>query len=222
MPFDELFFDELRCMTEARIAPVAPLGYRLRPTVPELKGNGIVSDAFSSVTTEFVRELSIRSRGEYSFDPQFRAYPQHIANFSLRRAFRKQLNVGFSAGTDRSKDYVRIGLGFRIDQRFKDEGYMDYWEFQKEVQRDQTSFDNTFTALGNYFEYWDEPNAADPWSHWPLDSSWVVADQPGSDAWRFFGKVLFWSSHNEIVSDCHLFVEEVERVFDQIKGAGYY
>lgn len=215
MGFDENFFDELRLLTAEAIAPVTPQKYR--PTVSELYHENRVSRPFLMKTMDLIKELNMRNSG-YGFDPNFRVYPQHITNWSRKKAFRKQLNVGFCAGDNPKEDSARIGLGFSLSYNNKPRGVDDYLEFLENVRSQPTNFDNLLSELGNYCE--GLPPLAS--SHSML-SEQVLTDKPDyNDDWRFFGKILYRHTSANILSSLNLFVDEIVNVFDKITGAKFY
>jgi len=217
MSFDINFFNELRALTGAVLAPIRP--DKFRPSVPEIHRNGGVSSNFLITTCDFVRELYQRSRHREQFAIEFRANqdsPRHIYNYTKGRAFRKQLNVGFSAGNNEKDDCVRIGLGFSLNQNQKLEGITDYSDFILRVTTNSTHFDTTFVALGSY----GEPNHIfSP----RLSSTIVLGDTPDfNDDWRFYGKLLYFHSNQSLISNMNSFVNEVINVFNHIRTAGFY
>lgn len=217
MSFDINFFNELRTLTGAVLAPIRPDRYR--PSVPEIHMNGGVSNSFLITTCEFVRELYQTSRHREQFAIEFRANqesPRHIYNYTKGKAFRKQLNVGFSAGNNEDDDCVRIGLEFSLNQNRKAEGVADYNDFFISVSTNPSHFDTTFAALGSY----GEPNHIfSP----RLSSTIVLGDSPNFDEdWRFYGKLLYFRSNQSLISNMSSFVNEVINVFNHIRNTGYY
>lgn len=213
--FDTTFFDELRLLTAANIAPVSPQSYR--PTVSELYQENRVSRQFLIETMDLIKTITTRNAA-YRFDPDFRVYPQHITNWSRKRAFRKQLNVGFYAGDNPDEDSVRIGLGFRLNYNEKSQGVDEYLEFLAKIQSDPIHFDNLLSGLGNYAEgLTPQGNPAAP-----LSAQILVDSSDYNDDWRFYGKVLYCSTGASILASLNLFVDEIISVFDQITRAGYY
>lgn len=217
MCFDTSFFNELRNLNGAALAPIIPNRYR--PTVPEIYDHGDVSYGFLDTTVEFVKELNRRSRGRESFSFEFRAnqdVPRHIYNYTKGRAFRKQLNVAFSAGDDENGDCVRIGLGFSLNQYQKMEGIDDYGDFIMNVASNPSRFDSTFAALGSYGE---PDHVFSP----ALSSAIVMGDNPDfRDDWRFYGKLLYFNENQSQISNMDAFVDEVIGVFKNIRAAGFY
>jgi len=214
MSFDINFFNELRMLTPAVIAPITPEAYR--PSVEELYLHNRVSRNFLLTTVEFVKKLYQKSNHRYHFAFEFRVYPQHICNFSKRKAFRKQLNVGFWAGDDENNDCARIGLGFSLNMNEKQQGIDEYLNFLQDVRLNPNKFDNTFSRLGSYGEPTDifSPNAT---------SALVLSDSPDyNEDWRFYGKILCLNNFNDVFSSIDSFVDEVIRVFDHIRANGYY
>lgn len=65
MSFDKAFFAELRLLTESNVSSTAPPGFRLRPTVPQLRNEGKISHALLLSCAEFLKQLNIRSKQEY-------------------------------------------------------------------------------------------------------------------------------------------------------------
>lgn len=185
MGFDINFFNELRTLTGAVLAPINPEKYR--PSVPEIHKNGGLSSKFLITTCEFVRELYQQSRHREEFAIEFRANqdcPRHIYNYTKGRAFRKQLNVGFTAGENEKDDCVRIGLGFSLNQNEKLQGIDDYTDFILNVSANPTHFNNTFAILGNYGE---PDHIFSP----TLSAAKVLSDTPNfDDDWRFYGKTF--------------------------------
>ncbi len=203
MGFDINFFNELKTLTSAVIAPINPEAYR--PSVPELYQHNRVSDKFFMTTAEFVKKLYQKSNHRYHFALGFRVYPQEIYNFSKGKAFRKQLNVGFSAGDNESQHCAKIGLGFSLNMNEKQKGIDEYLDFLQNVLRNQNKFNNTFSQLGSY------------------NSTLVLSDTPDfNDDWRFYGKSLCLNNYHNILSSVDSFVDEVIKVFDHIRANGYY
>ena len=214
MGFDNNFFDELRTLNETVISPITPEAYR--PSVRELHTHNRVSTKFLMTTTDFVKKLYQKSKHKYQFSFDFRVYPQHICNFSNKKSFRKQLNVGFSAGNVDIDDSVRIGLGFSINMNINQRGVDEYLDFLRNISRNPKKFDNTFSQLGNYAE---PSNIFSP----TLNSTMVLNDTPDyNDDWRFYGKLINFKKNRNIFSSVDTFADEVIKVFDHILTSGYY
>ncbi len=215
MGFDINFFNELRTLTPAVIAPITPQAYRA--SVEELYQHqpSRVSIDFLMTTVEFVKKLYQKSNRRYRFT-FFRAYPQHICNFSKGKAFEKQLNVGFSAGNNENEHFARIGLGFSLNMSQKEQGIDDYNDFWQSVKLNPNKFNNTFSQLGSYGE---PTNIFFP----SLNSALVINDKPNcNDDWRFYGKLLCLNNNHNILSSVDNFVDEVIQVFNHIRNSGYY
>src|SRR6266566_385027 len=196
MPFDAAWFDELRGISQHQLQLTKMRGTRgYRPHVGELCAAHYVSSRFLQETEHFVH---VMDGTPYRFDTFFRAYPQHVVNFPRGRAFRKQWNIGFTAGTSTDQDYVRIGIGFRLSGHENADSIPDYLEWQQNVRQRPGAFDHTFQDFGNYYELWDEETTGG----WVSDSAVgdlsriVVADQAPLEGWRFFGRRL-WVHDNQ-------------------------
>ncbi|MDM8555042.1 hypothetical protein QUF75_09965 [Desulfococcaceae bacterium HSG7] len=214
MSFDINFFNELSTLTPATIAPITPQAYRA--SVEELYLNSRVSRDFFMTTVEFVKKLYQKSNHRYHFAIGFRVYPEHICNFSKGKAFRKQFNVGFSAGNNESEHCARIGLGFSLNRSEKQAGIDDYLNFLQDVRLNPKKFDYTFSQWGNY----GEPiNIFSP----TASSTLVLNDTPNyNDDWRFYGKLLCLKDNYAILSSVDNFVDEAIKVFNHIRNSGYY
>lgn len=158
MPFDTVWFNELRELSEDKLLETRELGIDgYVPHVGELCRDGHITSRFLDETLKFVR---IMNSTQYRFDTFFRAYERHVVNFPKGRAFRKQWNIAFTAGSSPEEDYVRIGIGFRLSAHEEAPGIVEYLEFREQVRRRQTVFDQTFKVLGNYYEFLNwEPQA---------------------------------------------------------------
>ena len=217
MSFDTKWFDELRKLDRVALGKVPdPDGFV--PNVYELTTAGVFSNDFLNLTIKIVKALG---KTNYQFAPHFRAYPRHITNFPKGQAFRKQWNIGFSAGEISDDDFIRIGMGFRLGlpgESSGESGVEEYWEFLNKVRNRPHDFDNTFQSLGNYAEFGDLTVKL------PL-SSMVINDTPDyTDDWRFFGKKLSYAitEDRQIMSSIDRLVKEVVEVFDHIYKSGFY
>jgi hypothetical protein len=211
--FDAAFFDELAALDDAAVAAVVPAqGYR--PTVSDMLRAGRLTRSFADTSFDFVAALTRRSRRRYVFDPDFRVYPFHIANFSAGRAFRRQFNVGFTAGGPYRERYARIGLGFRLARSLKPQGADDYSDFLMKILVDRGRFDASFAALGGYAEPTEVFRG-------PVTAEAVLASNPDlTGDWRFFGRKLS-APEVEGLGSIDAFADACIRVFDTIAAAGY-
>lgn len=216
MPFDEEWFDELRRITADTLAQTRDRGIqRYVPHVGELCRDGHVSESFLTETERFVHIFS----APYQFDEFFRAYPQHIANWPPRRAFRKQWNIGLTAGPGHDEDYVRLGIGFRLSAHPEagEDSVMDYVLFRDQVRNHRAMFDSAFEAMQNYWEFDDEHGFAERLS------DKVLADDPPLESWRFFGKCLsVGNPEDRATIGSHGLLHDVAiEVFNRIQAAGF-
>lgn len=214
MGFDKSFFNELSTLRDAVISPISPEAYR--PSVKELHIHDKVTSKFLMLTADFVKKLYQKSKQRYHFSFDFRVYPQHICNFTKAKAFRKQLNVGFTAGDNESEYAARIGLGFYLNMHENEQGVDEYLEFIKQVKTNPKHFDTTFSKIGSYGE---PQHIFSP----ILNSTLVLADSPDyNDDWRFYGKLLNYNDNSDILSSVDKFVDEVISVFNYLRSSGYY
>lgn len=120
---------------------------------------------------------------------------------------------------------MRIGIGFRLSHYENDKGIEDYLLFQQDVQRRSAQFDQTFQALGGYYESYSEIPPA-PWQSGEAPaglSAIVVGDQSPLDGWRFFGKRLSVRSaeDNAIIGSHERLRDEAVEVHTRIRAAGF-
>jgi len=218
MGFDAPWFEELRRLDDVALAKVThPRGFR--PAMDELYTARVISQNFILQTMDLVKALQ---KTKYPFERQFVAYERHICNFPRGKAFRKQWNIGFTAGIDSDDDYVRIGIGFQfglLEQESVQRGVDEYLDFLERIKRNSAAFDNTFKSLGNY----TEPEYL---SHNQSLSQSVLADQNRinfQDDWRFFGKKLRFADprDREIITSTDHLVREMISVFDHITQSGF-
>jgi hypothetical protein len=212
MGFDKEWFNELRQLSDQAIAVINPKSFR--PTVDELVTHDLVSNNFLNSTLELVKGLN---KTKFPFSPLFRVYPGHICNFPRGKAFRKQWNIGFYAGDDPSQDCTRIGIGFSLNKEMSQQGIDEYVDFIEKIAEHPEKFDSTFHELGNYAE----PHHL--LTQQPLSST-IIADQPNfNDDWRFFGKILVYSSEHDrsILNSIDMFIDESAAVFDHINQSGF-
>lgn len=212
--FTHGWFDELRALDSATVAHVPPLPGNYRPTINQFGIAGMVSHAFVE-TAEHVQRILYQT--PYRFEAPFRVWERHLANFPAGRAFRKQWNIAFTAGTDSDDDCARIGIGFRLSRGQCHEGVDDYTDFVMAVGQRPQDFDITFAALGNYAEMPDALVVA-PLSGQILNDPQLDLD----DDWRFFGKCLNRAAAGAVLDDVDLFVQEAINVFTAISHAGFY
>ncbi|MCP4757147.1 MAG: hypothetical protein GY866_40305 [Proteobacteria bacterium] len=214
MGFDIDFFKELQKLTATAIAPVRPQAYR--PTVKELFEDDLVSKNFFDQTIELVKTLYHKSKKKYHFAFEFRVYPQHILDFTKGMAFRRQMNIGFTAGNNEGEHTARIGLGFLLNYNAKPKGIDEYLHFLDKVKKNPADFDTTFSKLGSYGEPESVFNPR-------LSASAVLKDSPDyNDDWRFYGKQLNLRDHADILTSIDSFVDEVIAVFEHIQHSGFY
>jgi hypothetical protein len=216
MPFDAEWFDELRGITADRLARTRDQGIaRYVPNVGELHRDGHITERFLVETQRFVHMF----RTPYQFDELFRAYPQHLANWPPRRAFRKQWNIGFTAGPNHGGDYVRLGIGFRLSARPEvgEDSILDYVRFQEQVRNHRAAFDSAFEPLGNYWEFYPERGFA------TRLSDMVIADNPPLESWRFFGRCLSAGKAEDVavIGSHELFRDAAVGVFSHIQATGF-
>lgn len=223
MPFDSGWFNELRQLSSGRLRETRARGIDgFVPHVGELCRDRHITDHFLNETISFVRAME---GTHYRFDIFFRAYERHLVNFPKGRAFRKQWNIGFTAGDDLSGDFVRIGLGFRLSGHEGARGIEEYLEFREHVRNHREAFDRTFQPLGNYYETvdWDPARRDESDSHIGPLSLAVISDEPPLDGWRFFGRRLWTRDPQDqtiIGSDDGLRDAAVD-TFTRIENGGY-
>lgn len=225
MAFDASWFDELRGLSEeeCRLTMMRGIaGYV--PHVGELCRDGYLSSRFVEDTERFVATMQTTP---YKFAQFFRAYERHIVDFPKGRAFRKQWNIGFTAGSDPDEDHVRIGIGFRLVSSESEytTGVEEYLEFREQVRRRPADFDEITRSLGNYCEIDGRPPldaAGVPEAVGPI-SRVVIEDQPGLDCWRFFGKRLMVKDAGDkaIISSQERLRDVVSEVCGRIQRAGF-
>ena len=177
MAFDGEWFDELRGLSQDQLQETRARGIGgLVPHVGELCRDGHISDRFLDETTNFVH---IMSRTGYRFNDCFRAYPRHVVNWPPGRAFRKQWNIGCTAGDGPGGDFVRIGLGFRLSAHENSDGILDYLQFREQVGRQQRPLTGPFrpsgitTSFGRYaIMQWVGSQISSP----PMNPLWMDGD----------------------------------------------
>lgn len=212
--FNTGWFDELRKLTYSVVSRVAP---PQGAYVPELNQfSNIVSDySFLDATYKLIFRLN---KLGYRLNPLFKVYEQHICNFPKGTAFKKQINIGFTAGETSNDDFMRIGIGFRIstDERFR-RGWEDYTDFYMESQRRKILFDNLFMQLGNY----SEPDLV-------INNSMadgikrdlsITPPKEFEDTWRFFGTRLMYNNvlDRAILHSMDDVVAKIDSVFKLFK-----
>lgn len=223
MSFDTAWFEELRSLTEGQIRETRERGIvGYVPRVGELCRDGHVTREFLNETRDFVHMMNST---HYPFAEYFRAYPQHVVNFPNGRAFRKQWNIAFTAGDSRDEDQVRIGIGFRLSPNptpNAEAGVMEYFEFREQVRERQADFNQTFRALGNYYEIENSERSVSG-SETNALSDIVIADEPERDEWRFFGRRLWIRDpQNEAVVSSHERLRDTMiDIYDRIRDAGF-
>jgi hypothetical protein len=223
MPFDAAWFDELRGLSEGQLRETRELGIDgYVPHVGELCRDGHITGRFLEETLRFVR---VMTRTRYRFDAFFRAYERHVVNFPKGRAFRKQWNIAFTAGESPDEDYVRIGIGFRLSAHEEAPGIEEYLEFREQVRHRQAAFDQTFQALGNYYEFldWEPPGPSIAKSAAGALSLIILADQPPLDGWRFFGRCLWVHDPGDqaVIGSHERLRDALVDVYDRIQRAGF-
>ncbi len=217
MSFDTKWFDELRKLDQVALGKV-PDHEGFVPNVYELTTAGVLSYDFLKPTIQLVQALE---KTKYKFAVHFRAYPHQITNFPRKRAFRKQWNIGFTAGEKPKDDYIRIGMGFRLGlpgESSGESGVEEYLEFKNKVKIRPHDFDSTLQIFDNYAQFGDLKVEL------PL-SDMVINDAPNyNNDWRFFGKKLSFSSHQDrqIMSSLDKLVKAAVEVFDHINHSGFY
>lgn len=215
MGFDKDWFNHLRDMSQEIIEKAYARGIgELRPNVAELCGYRLVHTGFYMKTVELVRAFE---KTKYKFSPYFRAYERHICDFPKGKAFRKQWNIGFYAGSAPSEDCVRIGLGFSLNMQISMEGIEEYMEFVNKVRTKPSHFDAVFNRLGGYAE-------PEHLTATKSLSSAVLADSPRyDDDWRFFGSCLRFADPDDmkVITDTTKLVHQAVDVFDQIEQSGF-
>jgi hypothetical protein len=162
----------------------------------------------------------------FQFDTYFRAYARHVVNFPKGRAFRKQWNIAFTAGDGPGDDHVRIGLGFSLSaNEEKGRGIEEYLQFRERVGHQHATFDKTFQALGNYYEFLNDEPPAPSVSASPMGdlSPIIIADEPPLIGWRFFGRRLWVHDPKDqaIIGSHEKLREAVIDVCTRIQQAGF-
>jgi hypothetical protein len=210
--FDPKWFNQLRALSRDKVLRIQ--SPRMRPSVYELRNAGILRQTFVDVTDKFAKGLF---KYNYPMSPEFRVHDErHIYTFPTGRSFKRQWNVGFYAGETASEDYMRIGLGFRLNRHYEPEGLDEFTDFLGAVVQRQKDFDRLMKGLGNY----TEPTFKKKGSL----AQAVLADQPDfEDDWRFYGKRLRPLDRKDlrILSSIDLLAEECANIFDQIKQSGF-
>ena len=215
MGFDISFFKELQSISGSDALSERPEGYL--PRVEELRSRKIVSDGFYEQTVDLVKKLYIKSKKRYQLDFAFRVHPRHIFSLSKGKTLRKQLNIAFTAGENETEFTARIGLGFSLNAYLNTKGVTEYVDFLTNVSDNPELFDTVFSKLGCYGEPTEYFNPK-------LTASLALLDKPDYDRsdWRFYGKLLNYHDHKDILSSTESFVEVAISVFDEIRKAGYY
>lgn len=212
MSFNDAWFDELRSLSLEKLGLVQPASFR--PTVAELYAGGAISQAFLNSTLELVKGLQAT---HFKLAPLFRAYEHHICNFPAGKAFRKQWNIGFTAGDDVTGDFVRIGIGFSLNKEMSQQGIDEYADFLAQVAQRKDAFDETFSLLGYYAEPFGVLKEMSL-------SRLILKDTPNlADDWRFFGKVLQRSNPDDAIHliSSEALAQEAVRVFTIIEKNGF-
>jgi hypothetical protein len=216
--FDRAWFEELPGLSQAKVDLTKVKGiWRYVPNVGELLRDGHISDGFYLQTTDLVDALA---KTRYSMDPLFRAGERHIYDFPKGRAYKKQWNVGFTAGATDRDDFARIGICFELSGEHT-QGVDDYLSLKLQLQKRASDFDRVFGALGGYTE-------PDSFKRVPGNPSLAAAVTEDAVArlpdYRFFGKRLSYSSDADraILHDTTLFAREAVRVFQVIERSGFY
>ena len=197
-------------------------GLRLR--VSELHRAGKISDAFITLTQDFVDVLAKRSSGRYILEKNFRAKPHWVYSFSQCGSARKQLYVGFVAYPHTySQDAlfpcpwgVSIGLGFdfRNEQGIITECVNEYEAFFEKVYTDPELFDSTFGPL------WSHAESTTDFQDKITAETVLNTTVDISQSWLFFGIRLSPKAITDLGSlEC--FADECIHVFDVICEAGY-
>lgn len=229
MPFDAAWFDELRTVSEAKLRLVRENGIEgFAPQVGELCRDEHVSVRFVEETEHLIRLLD---RTAFCFGAAFRAYERHVVAFPKGRAFRKQWNIGFTAGVRPDDDHVRIGIGFRLSDFWGDTwaddatgGIEEYLLFREQARLRSAEFDALFEGLGGYYEIDGRRSALDP-AGGAKDrlSAIVVADNPWPECWRFFGRrLMVRDADDRAIIRSHERLRDVAiDVFDRIQRAGF-
>lgn len=219
--FDRDFFFELSKIDQPMLAAINYGGYR--PDVCEMHSCNMVSDRFKLLTAGIRGDVFKASR-KFKLHEYFRGVPRHIYTYSENHSFRKQLNIAFSV-EDVPEEYdgseesfaafsdqqctARIGVGFRINSFMKNEGAIDYFEWERVVRDHQPEFNAFFASLGNY---------AEPVQIFDSLTALKVLDNPTDyeDDWRFFGKRLTLATDATTLTDYKAFIDEAVRVFTAI------
>ena len=218
MGFDVTWFDELRGLTRDLLMQTRDRGIqRYVPYVGELCRDGHITEWFLEETQRFVGMF----RAPYQFDEFYRAYPQHIADWPPRRTFRKQWNIGFTAGPHYGDGYVRLGIGFRLSARPEagEDSLMDYVLFQEQARNQRARFDSVFEP----WNYWEADDAEDGRGFAARLSDRVVADNPPMESWRFFGRCLSMGNPEDaaVIGSHELLRDAAVEVFNRIQPAGF-
>jgi hypothetical protein len=215
--FDGAWFDELRTLTEPRIAQVPKEAFR--PTIGELRAYDIraLGNRFVMVIDDLIRRLA---HTRYPMSGKFRVQERHIYTFTEGHAFKRQWNIAFTAGEDSSEDTARIGLGFRFIRHFDSGAIYEYGDLLMKVAQHKKEFDTAFATLGNYVE---RPDGL--FIHGPLSDE-VLSNEYQPDFehdWRFYGRCLRGSdfTDRQILQTPDLFEREVLRVFETIRQARF-
>ena len=209
--FDKDWFEDLGKITESHVDGARALGISERvPYLEELYNYKLASQNLYIPTLELLKRLS---RTRYVMSPHFRVHPGHIYTFPKGKAYRWQTNIAFSSGE--SCD-ARIGIGFDI-RSYEDRSVDDYVEFREKLSLNKQSFNAAFKSLGSYSEpediFKNKSSLADA----------ILSDNNWADSWRFYGRVLRLDIPEDriILESMDHFVDEVLRVFDIIRNAGF-
>jgi hypothetical protein len=225
MGFDQAWFNELRGLSDAKLALTRTRGIEGYVShIGELRLDHQVSSQFYDETMAFVGALRQIQYGR--FHDFFRAYPCHVVNFPRGKAFHQQWNIGLTAGKAPQDDEVRLGVGFRwnIQQPFSASALYEYLAFQQKVHAQIATFDQLFAQLGNYYEQVDVDLGTQTCMTAPGPlSAIVMGDIPPQNAWRFFGTRL--RCHNPqdmaVISDHARLCNRLITVCDAIRHAGF-
>jgi hypothetical protein len=220
MGFDTAWFDELRKLDQNVIGQVPVGGRRIYPDINDLwYDNSTTLKTFSNRFFEELMDLTnyLRKTG-FKFYEFFKiAGPSHIINFPEGTCCICQWNIGFTAGDSCSDDFVRVGIGFRLNDQLEQNSFTSYESYIKKVAHNQNSFNSVFTAPIDH----SEPEALFKASNFALA---VMNDNVNRwDDWRFFGRAFRCSNpaDSKILQNTQVFAREAQRCFQHIARGGF-
>ena len=220
MGFDTTWFDELRKLDQNVIGQVPTNGRRIYPDVSDLwYDNSTTLKTFSNRFFEELLELTSHLRRVgFKFNKFFKiAGPFHIINFPERTCCLCQWNIGFTAGTSSSDDFIRVGVGFRLNDQLKKNSFKSYNDYMRKVASNQAGFNSVFTTPMDY----SEPETLFKVSNVALA---VMNDNVNKlQDWRFFGRAFRYPNlaDRKILQNTKTFAIEAERCFKNIARGGF-